>query len=400
MPQWWHNVNLCALPLAMPWILLGPPSLLQFFPMKPKKRKSLPCHLSAGIAGIAAAFSFSAFAAELPEDQQTAIDAAAKTYYAELRGYHKSEKSATDRNLKAMWDESTSVPSTATGLVLDRWGRPVPGATIVLQKESDHGELESRKTEEDGKFRVEISEKKYRGLDLIVTAPGFARWAQGSIYGGLENKEVRLDQEIDAKFIAALLAEKDFKSRCWMLLEIIGRRQSEVEIEKIYPDIGKLRSDLLAVISSHRFEDIDVSPERNDDARFDNSPSRRAIQMLSYWCDSNDGDILKAWLQGQGTLGKARAQAAPPEMSAPTIDELCALWREHHFKKEKIEKEKRPPSSFSKPIMGAGENRALVDFQVTYAHWGYSDRLVLVKDGDQWRPRFVVDWQLHWFSKP
>jgi hypothetical protein len=301
------------------------------------------------------------------------IDAVAKSYYARVREYEKREKLVLDRSATAMGDRSFESPAVATGVVRDRSDQPVANARIVVAKEGSSDDvLGEAHTDANGCFNIHLKSVAYRGLTLTVTAEGFDRWARG-IYGGLVDYPVRLDRMIDDAYFAAINAEGDRSSRISMLLDLVGMREMEMpELSLLYPRLGSMRQDLLAIAQSSAFA-------AEDDRGA--SPAGRAIHLLIFWYDPVDEPLIRKWVAKNP--GRFRLE----DKSGTTIEAVCTAYADDHFGQKK----ERTSNSFNPPIFGPGNDHALVEFWVTYAYWGYSEYLVLIKQNDRWGLKLVAE---------
>ena len=184
---------------------------------------------------------------------------------------------------------------TATGLVVDRRGRPVADARVVIECGSDERHGEGR-TGSDGRFEILYSHPEEK-MGLTVTAPGFTRWAVAAVYDPheLAGYRVRLDRELGRDFLTSLVAEPDPESRIWGLLEIVGERQFGLEVADAFPYLGALRADLLAIVKSQAFA-------RPDDEPRPGSPDKQARRLLAFWADPADEPLVRDWLRASAIL--------------------------------------------------------------------------------------------------
>lgn len=294
----------------------------------------------------------------------------ASLYYSQVGMADTERQELGERSHRSMWAETMPTPSFADGHVSDRSGIRIEGAEVTIETESTDEVLGEGTTDVDGYFKISLKHQSYRGLTLVVTKPGYVRWAQTGIYGGIVGYQSRLDREIDESFLASMADPENPEERVWGLLEIIGPRQFGLDVENIYPALGSLRPELLQVIRSGLFM---TSDDR------DTSPADRARRFLEFWHDPRDESLFEV------------PQA--PDISGQTIQEVCGKYADHHFKQEQVKN--RTFSSFSEPILGPEKAHALTTFSVRYAHWGYSQRLVLVHDRQRWRLAMVQDYE-HW----
>jgi hypothetical protein len=294
----------------------------------------------------------------------------ASAYYGQVKKADARQQELDARTTRSMWAKSMPTPPSADGHVFDRKGVPIVGADVVVEGETTDDLLGQGTTDEKGYFKISLKHVSYRGLDLIIMKNGYTRWARGGIYGGIVDYQVLLDREIDKSYLNSIVAQKSPEERLWQLLEIIGPRQMGLEVEGIYPTLGDLRPDLLEVVRSGVFN-------TKDDKH--SSPADRARHFLEFWHDPADASLF--------------GDAQPPDISGQTLQEVCEKWADYHFAREKVEK--RTLNSFSDPIFGPEEKHALITFDVMYAHWGYSQRLVLLHDGQTWKLVMVRDHE-HW----
>ena len=308
------------------------------------------------------------------EPQKPSFDShekVAKAYYAQV------QKAAEE---KAGRRDSRAMPKMATGIVVDRQGNAISGASVVIGRGVSDAALGEGTTDANGRFEITLSAQSYKGLSVIVTKDGFNRWAFGGIQGGIVGYRVRLDREIDKGFLKGMIDEKDQERRLWMLLEIVGDRQFATEIHDIFPHIGALRDDLLYLVQSEAFEAKDG---RNS------SPADRARSLLAYWHDPADESVFGRWLKKQ----KHIKHPMDKKFVGKTVTEVCRLWADYHFDNEKPED--RTFNTFNESVLDPSGNHALVQFSVEYKIWGYSQVLVMTKQQSEWHLRFVAKGE-HW----
>ena len=307
-------------------------------------------------------------AAPAAATEPSAAERLAEKYYKSVDEILLAEKAESERDRKAMGDKTIPVPSTATGVVRARFGGPVAGAEITITPEVGEGVLGSGKTHAEGRFKINLLAADYRGVTLEVKAKGFVRWAFGGIYGGIVGHLAVLDREIDDDRLAAVLAEKDPERRLEGVLEIVASRQmSDLGIEQVFPYIGKLRADLRTIIAARVFD-------RKDDGG--ESPADRARWLLAYWADPADEAVVEPWMKDNAYIAPA-----PPEIVGATIEDACRRYADAFFGNEPANQ--RTLSNFSNPRYSLEKDRALIEFSVHYLNWGFSQYLVLVKEGDQ-----------------
>jgi hypothetical protein len=307
----------------------------------------------------------------------------AEAYYAQVQRAAEAAKKAEERNSGAMRSETPPTPKKATGLVVDRQGRTIPGARVVIEREASDEVLGEGTTNATGGFEVTLSTQSYKGLTLTVTKDGFTRWAMDGLYGGIVDYRVRLDREVDDQFLKSLIDENDKERKLWMLLEVVGDRQFSTEIQDIFPHIGALRNELLHFVQSRSFAAKDGCCS---------SPAEQACCLLAYWHDPADEPMFGRWLKSQKHI------AIPTETLADrTIAKVCIQWADQHFSGKNPED--RTFNVFSTPLVDSTGDHALVEFWVEYKHWGYSQWLVLTRQQGKWQLRFVAQHR-HWQNVP
>lgn len=184
-------------------------------------------------------------------------------------------------------------------------------------------------------------------------------------------------------FLQELLNEKKLNNQIWLLLEIIGTNDSIAHMNQdflIFPYLGLLRPLMLNVLKSNMFEKMDDKTS---------SPVNRIISYLHFWHDPSDQAIIE---QVKSINTHQKIQFVE-NVSAETIDEVCSRWANIYFEQQKVEH--RPPYSCSVHAMDSTEKHALASFDVIYAHWGYSYRLILFKEGNIWKLKSVME-GMHW----
>lgn len=303
--------------------------------------------------------------------ESPAMAAVAKEYYARLAEFEALEKPSRERDHLAMRDKTLKVPTVATGIVLDLWGRPVPGAEVALMHEEHEEELAGGRTDAEGRFKVDIGTDSYRGLTIRVRADGFAEAALGGIYGGLVDYPVRMARKIDDKSLDKIAAEKDDVARLKLVVEaLVGDFSRNSWL--LYPRLGELRTDLVAIAQCKAFL------ERKEPGLLIGEAAR---MLLVEWADPADDTLLEKWARA------AHATTPKPEISGETIEEVCRKYADYHFEGKK----ERTANGFSKPLMGRDGNHALVSFTVQYMHWAYGEELVLIRKDGRWVLRFFIE---------
>ena len=266
-------------------------------------------------------------------------------------------------------------PPHVTGIVVDRRGRPVASAQVVVQSWGEE-QFGAGRTGADGRFDIQLTRKTDEDLGLTVTAPGFARWAVAGSYKPhqLVGYRVRLDRELGRDFMTALAAEPDPESRIWGLLEIVGDRQLGFKVAAVFPYLGALRADLRAIVESKAFT-------RPDDPPREGSPDDQARELLAYWGDPADEPLVGAWMRVR------RGVRSVPPFTGDDLFSVCGTYAQYTSQQEDV----APRFSCLEAAADAARTRALYDLNVRYAHWGYTEHLVLKREGTAWKLRFVVE---------
>jgi len=295
----------------------------------------------------------------------------ADEYYKQI----KQLKESRERHHSAMRDEKFPVPTEATGKILNRKGEPIQNAEITITTESSDILLGKGRTDESGNFHISLNHSNYRRLTIEVLKNQYGRFALTGILRGIVDYEVRLDRDIDESFLQKLLNEKKLNHQIWLLLEIIGTNNSTTDRNEnflIFPYLGLLRPLMLKVLKSNLFE-------KKDDRFL--SPADRIISYLHLWHDPSDQTIIEQ-IKSVNTIQFIE------NISAETIAEVCSLWADIHFEQEKVKQ--RPSYDYSVNAIDSAKKHALATFRVWYAHWGYSYRLILFKEGSIWKLKSVM----------
>jgi hypothetical protein len=294
---------------------------------------------------------------------QETYESVAAEYYGAAERFLWQESQVHARGNEAMWSrEAPNHPNVATGCVEDRWGRPVAGARLVVETESDGIRLGNGVTDSQGRFSVPLKTVAYRGLSLEVQARGFDRWAVSGIYGGLVNYPVRLNRVVDEGFLKRLVGQRDAAQRLRMVLEL-----DEVSLEALFPYLGLLREDFRGLIASQRFNRPDSQLS---------SPASRAARTLMSWCEPEDDELIR-------TLGLPEDELLAPSepfkaLSGDSVDEILKKHR------DESDESNAPWPSYSDVIYSKDGSRALVEASVMYAHWGYTYHLIMARKGGLW----------------
>ncbi|MCG7852563.1 MAG: hypothetical protein MIO92_08580 [Methanosarcinaceae archaeon] len=302
--------------------------------------------------------------------------------------YYKQREIAIRKHeigLERSWhrDRKTSAPiKEAEGIVLNIRGEPVEDSVVAISVGYPPNPLilGTGKTDKNGVFRIPLSQG-YPVVNMEVKKDKYRRMGRGSI-SEINGYEVRLGREINESFLKELIAEKNIHEQIWLLLEIIGTNDSDPAFNDdniVFPYLGALRPLMLKILESKMFEQKDA-----DKYSLLRSPADRSRSYLFLWQDPADQNLFKEVGSLEYTIHLVE------NVSASTIDDVCTLWADVHFKKEKV---LDYPSPFPCPerVLDPEEQHALVDFNVSYEHFGYSMKLILLKEGDMWTLKAVQD---------
>ena len=274
------------------------------------------------------------------------VDRVAQAYYAVPRGERR---------------ESTGVLS---GIVVDRRGRAIAGARLVVKKPASLRVIGESTTDDAGRFRIPRVPKRVNVV--TVTADGFVRWSVESRIAA-EGVTIPLDREVDDVFLSSLPAVADPEERLWGVLELVGARQFGLTLRDVHPYIGGLRPDLRLIASSPAFA-------RADDR---GTPADRARRLLTWWADPADADLTASWLAAHDSL-----RPPPTKLRSPFVDGLCSVWADVHFEDEEIPARGRTAHGCFERRLSKDGSRAHLTFWVRYAHWGYEMELVAINKGE------------------
>lgn len=341
----------------------------------PTQTSSLPSAVV--FLSIGLTYSLSGFSQQVSSEKNHSdriLKEIAKSYYSQVAEAEKRIQESQERRQSDRKSGSFTMPMTATGKIVDRWGNPVAGLSVDVTRNNDERIIGLGKTNRLGEFNLELTTGDYRNVFTTVTDEKnkYSRWAQGGFNSGIVDAYIQLDREVNQSFLKQLTAESDEKRRLMLLMEVIGNRQFSLDLPEHYIYIGAMREDLLRIIESHEFE------KKAGNA----SPAERAQFLITVWNADEDKSLIEEWLSNKEDNYK------PSQVfSGTTIDEACKAFVDQYWADTKPEQ--RPTNSMGAPVIDKSEQHAIIDYSVDYAQWGYAKRLVLRKQKEQWVIKLV-----------
>ena len=266
----------------------------------------------------------------------------------------------------------------ARGVVTDLRDRPLPN--VLVQVRTWHDEkLGEARTDQKGGFQIPLSHSG-DDLTLVVEYAGFRRWA----LAGAKPKEglyvIKLGRLIDATYLKELVAQPDaagFRALARDLLTpSTGTVGEGMPLGQLVPFLEALGPRLRDVVPQFILTKIAVELPQEQES---------ALRLLGYLSDSKDDRVVDAWAAKRSGVQRPTRPCRGPSVAAAT-----SAWIALHFELEGIAPDKRPFSSRTEHLAPQGRN-AVVEHFVRYAHWGYSQELVLVRAGDTWEVRRVIE---------
>jgi hypothetical protein len=283
------------------------------------------------------------------------------------------------------------------GQVTDLRGRPLPG--VVLSAQSWQSQpLGSAKSDAQGRFRIAVTNA---GADITLYAepPGYARFALTGFKADGQLAKVPLTRVVDAAYLQELAAETDAARFAALAADLLspstGTVGETLPMETIYPVLGALRPRLRAYVP----QDL-AQLGRSDLPR----NLHHAMLLLAWWSDPQDDALIDAWSAGQRKLASRPSRPC----RGATIEAAWRAWEALHFQKEGYgqgqgqgqgQRKSRPtPWAQARVTLAKGGDRAIVSHEVRYAHWGYSQRIVVVRTPAGFEARLVIAHE-HWHGR-
>jgi hypothetical protein len=268
----------------------------------------------------------------------------------------------------------------ASGQVRDAAGRALPRARVTVQSVDRERRYGTTTTDDEGRFAMALGGIDVREVELLVEADRFELGGGRYSPADLECLTITLHHSLDA-LLDRLQAERDPAARREAVAELLSMPLGGDELELVFPYIGRLRADLRAAAAGAGPSPL-VPKDERDRARAELRESAR--WLLRLWGDPQDRDVAAAVSDDSPIL-----QDAPPGVTGATLAEVCAAWSEVHFRAEKVQK----PWTWHRcdpPAIDPSGTRAVMTFEVRYAHWDYAMLLLVVREGNVWRLRSVM----------
>lgn len=209
----------------------------------------------------------------------------------------------------------------------------------------------------------------------------------GETDGSAECTRVRSRGDL-AAHVSEISTEADRARWEPMLFDLVscnlhGVGEKRVDVTELYPHVGVLRERLREALALPKWQEKDHRGL---------SVGRVARSLLAFWSDPRDEDEIERWLE----VSKRYASRPRTEHVGPTAEAAAQSWSRAHFEREmKDSGLKTPPPHSIRVVAAPGDQRALIEHVVHYAHWGYSHYLVLVRADDGYRVRIVLEHE-HW----
>lgn len=272
----------------------------------------------------------------------------------------------------------------AAGRITDLRGHAVAGALVQANSWED-APLGAARSDAQGRFQVPLSQP-VKDLTLIVEQPGFQRWALAATTPSPGGYQIRLTRNIDREYLTELAAQSELV-RFWLLgkdllAPSMGTVGDTLPLEQVLPFLKALRERLRALLpaepSQLKHRDLKEGKEHN------------AALLLAYLSDPQDDALLDAWAARQNSISRP-----PRPCQGPTPEAAARAWQKLHFEKEGYRASQPVPYNTLTIQIAPSGDHGLALHTVRYAHWGYSQHLVLVRFKQVWEVRRVIDHE-HW----
>jgi hypothetical protein len=254
-------------------------------------------------------------------------------------------------------------------------GAPLPHVKIELR--DGKKVLGSTSSDAGGHFQMTASPRPGRQVTLHFEVSRFEplSWTETAEVHK-DDVQFVLDPVVDAQFLESLPANPNPEGRLRNLADALTSPSIWNQLrsyEMVFPLIGRERADLRTLAQS------EGDDQRSKDIR------DHALALLALWGDPADQAIVQDWERENPSFSKDH-----PDISEPTVGQVCESWAVAHFKKEGTQ----PPYTYHgcfQPAMDPDGQHAFLTFAVRYAHWSYGMYLVLQKEGDKWKLIRVID---------
>jgi hypothetical protein len=272
----------------------------------------------------------------------------------------------------------------AAGQVTDLQGHTV--ASALVKAESWESEpLGMAQSDAQGRFKVALSHP-VKDLTLIVERPGFQRWALAASSPGPDGSyQILLTRTIDRKYLTELTAQSEPARFQRLARDLLapseGTTGDTLPLDQVLPFLKALRSRLRALLPAEpgRLEKLDLTEEQD-----------KAAALLAYLGDPRDDALVDAWAAKQNYVSRP-----PQPFKGPTPEAAARAWQKVHFEKEGYLTPQSIPYNTLRTQIAPSGDHGLALHTVRYAHWGYSQYLVLVRSKNVWEVRRVIDHE-HW----
>ncbi|HEY7216362.1 MAG TPA: carboxypeptidase-like regulatory domain-containing protein [Thermoanaerobaculia bacterium] len=270
----------------------------------------------------------------------------------------------------------------AVGQVTDLRGHAVAGV-LVKAETWEHEALGAARSDAQGRFRMPLS-RPVKDLTLIVEHPGFQRWALAATSPDEDGSfHVRLTRRIDREYLTELAAQTApvrFRQLARDLLTpSLGTVGETQPMEQILPFLKALRERLRALLPAKpaQLKHRDLPGEQHN-----------AVLLLAFLGDPRDDALVDAWASKQNFISRP-----PRPCRGPTPEAAAEAWQKAHFEREGYGASQQVPYNTLDLQIAPSGDHGLALHSVYYAHWGYSQHLVLVRLNNAWKVRRVIDYQ-------
>ncbi len=275
--------------------------------------------------------------------------------------------------------------SVATGQITDLSGHAIAGA-LVQAKSWEDAPLGTARSDAQGRFQVVLAQP-VKDLTLIVEHPGFQRWGLAATSPGPDGTyPIRLTRTIDREYLTELAAQTELPRFSLLagdlLAPSVGTTGERMPLAQVLPFLKTLRERLRALLpaepSQLKHRDLKEGKEHN------------AALLLAYLGDPQDDALIDAWAARVNFISRPPrpCQGATPEAAA-------RAWQKLHFEREGYRASQPVPYNTLEIQIAPSGDHGLALHTVRYAHWGYSQHLVLVRLKGAWEVRRAIDDE-HW----
>lgn len=271
------------------------------------------------------------------------------------------------------------------GQVTDLRGRPLAGVAVSAQSWQSVP-LGSANSDGQGQLRISLP-RNTSDITLIAEPPGYLRFARTGFKVGTP-APIRLTRKIDATYLKELTQASDDQQFRDLAADLLSPSEGTVgeslPMESILPVLAALRPRLRAYLPADpaKFSQRDLPKDQH-----------RALQLLAWWSDPADDALIDPW-------GVAQKLASRPSRrcSGATLHAALQAWESLHFEKEGYKQGAPRPYASVNIAQAPGGEHAIVTHSVRYAHWGYSQLVILVRLHGEWVVRRVLAHE-HWHGR-